>query len=126
MGISFVHKGDFRKTEKFLKKSLGINYRGVLEKYAQQGVAALSSATPVNTGLAASSWGYEIIQNGSSISIIWTNSDIENGFPVALMLQYGHATRGGGYVQGIDYINPALRPIFDKLAEAAWKEVTSL
>lgn len=126
MGISFVHRGDFRKTEKLLKKSLGINYRDVLEKYAQQGVAALSSATPVNTGLAASSWGYEIIQNGSSISIIWTNSDIENGFPVAIMLQYGHATRGGGYVQGIDYINPALRPIFSKLAEAAWKEVTSL
>lgn len=126
MGISVRHKGDFKNTEKLLKKSLGLNYRNVLEKYAKQGVAALSSATPVDTGLAASSWGYEIIQNGSSISIIWTNSDIENGFPVVLMLQYGHATRGGGYVQGRDFINPALRPIFDRLAEAAWKEVKSL
>lgn len=126
MGISVRHKGDFRKTEKLLKKSLGINYRDILEKYAKQGVAALSSATPIDTGLAASSWGYEIIQNGSSISIVWTNDDIENGFPVVLMLQYGHATRGGGYVQGRDFINPALRPIFDKLADAAWKEVKSL
>lgn len=126
MGISVRHKGDFRRTEKLLKKSLGLDYRNVLEKYAKQGVAALSSATPIDTGETAASWDYEIIQNGSSISIVWKNYNIENGINIAIILQYGHATRGGGYVQGRDYINPALRPIFDRLAEAAWKEVKSL
>lgn len=126
MGISFVHKGDFRKTEKLLKKSLGLNYRSILEKYAKQGVAALSSATPIDTGETAASWDYEIIQNGSSLSIVWKNTNIENGLNIAVLLQFGHATRGGGYVQGIDYINPALRPIFEKLADAAWREVTSI
>lgn len=125
MGISFRHKGDFKKTEKFLKKSLGIDYRSILEKYAKEGVAALSSATPVDTGETASSWDYEIIQNKGSISVIWKNHNVENGLNIALILQYGHATRGGGYVTGIDYINPALRPIFDKLADAAWKAVTN-
>lgn len=126
MGISFRHKGDFKKTEKFLKKSLGLNYRDVLDKYAKQGVAALASATPVDTGETAASWYYEIIQNESAISIVWKNHNIENGLNIAVILQYGHATRGGGYVEGRDYINPALRPIFDKLADAAWKEVKSL
>lgn len=123
--ISFRQRGDFNKTEKFLKKSLGRDYRSVLEKYGQQGVSALSAVTPVHTGLTASSWSYEIIQNGSNISVVWKNSNIQNGLNIALILQYGHGTRGGGYVSGIDYINPALKPVFDKMAEAAWKEVTS-
>lgn len=125
MGISFRHKGNFHKTEKLLKKSLGRDYRSVLEKYGKQGVAALSSNTPIESGETASSWGYEIIQNESSISVVWTNSHINKGVNIAIILQYGHSTRTGGYVQGRDYINPALQPIFDQLAEAAWKEVTS-
>lgn len=124
--ISFRSKGDFSKTEKFLKKSLGRNYRSVLEKYAKQGVAALASATPIETGETASSWNYEIIQNGSRLSIIWNNTHVEKGVNIAVILQYGHGTRNGGWVDGTDYINPALKPIFDKLADAAWKEVTSI
>lgn len=124
--ISFKQKGDFSKTEKFLKKSFGRDYLDVLEKYAQQGVAALSAATPIDSGLTAISWGYEIIQNNSSISIIWKNTNVNKGVNIALILQYGHGTRNGGYVSGRDYINPALQPIFDKMADAAWKEVTSV
>lgn len=124
--ISFRNKGDFSKTEKFLKKSFGKDYRKILEKYAQQGVAALSSATPIESGETASSWDYEIIQNGNNLSIIWKNYHVEKGVNIAVILQYGHATRTGGWVEGRDYINPALRPIFDKMAEAAWKEVTSI
>lgn len=126
VGISFRNKGDFSKTEKFLKKSLGKNYLTVLDKYAKQGVAALSSATPIDSGETATSWDYEIIQNESSLSIIWKNYHIEKGVNIAVILQYGHGTRNGGYVEGRDYINPALRPIFDSLADAAWKEVTSI
>lgn len=124
--ISFKQKGDFSATEKLLRKSLGKDYRKVLEHYAQEGVSALASATPIESGETASSWGYDIIQNGSSLSIVWNNSHIEKGVNIAIILQYGHGTRNGGYVKGRDYINPALQPIFDKLAEAAWKEVISL
>lgn len=118
-------KGDFAKTEKLLKKSFGRNYKAVLETYARKGVSLLSAATPNESGETAASWGYEITQNGSSISVIWTNSHINKGVNIAIILQYGHATRNGGYVQGRDYINPALRPIFDEMANAAWKEITS-
>lgn len=123
--ISFRQKGSFKKTEKFLKKSFGKDYRSVLEKYAQQGVSALSAATPVESGETAASWGYEIVQEGSYLSVIWTNSHINKGVNIAIILQYGHGTRNGGWVSGRDYINPALRPIFDKMADAAWKEVVS-
>lgn len=124
--IGFRSKGDFSKTEKFLKKSFGRDYRKVLEQYAKRGVAALSSATPKESGETAATWDYEIIQNDSSISIVWKNYHVEKGVNIAVILQYGHATRNGGYVRGRDYINPALRPIFDELADAAWKEVTSI
>lgn len=123
--IMLRQRGNFDKTEKFLKKSFGRNYLDVLEKYAKQGVAALSAATPVDTGLTAVSWEYEIIQNDSGISIIWKNLNEHNGVNIAIILQYGHGTRNGGYVQGRDYINPALQSIFDEMADAAWKEVTS-
>ncbi len=126
--ISVQSKGDFKNLEKMLKKTLGFRYRHVLEKYAEQGVRVLSEATPVRTGLTASSWGYEIVENGSTLSVQWTNSNIQpgpNGVNVALLIQYGHGTGTGGYIQGIDYINPALRPIFEEMANAAWKEVTS-
>lgn len=124
--ISFRHKGDFKKTEKLLKKSLGKDYRKILDKYGQQGVSALSNATPIETGETAASWFYDVIQNGSSISVVWKNRNINKGVNIAIILQYGHSTRNGGYVQGRDYVNPALRPIFDKLAEDAWKEVTDI
>lgn len=124
--ISFRNKGDFSKTEKFLKKSLGKNYLGVLERYAQQGVAALASATPIDTGETAASWDYDIIQNENGYSIVWKNYHIEKHVNIAVILQYGHATRNGGWVEGIDYINPALQPIFNQLAKSAWKEVASI
>lgn len=117
-------RGDFKKTEKFLKKSFGNKWRSVLEKYGQLGVEALSAATPVDTGLTASSWEYEIIQNQSGMSVVWNNQNIVNHVNIALILQYGHATRNGGWVEGLDYINPALKPIFDKIADNAWKEVS--
>lgn len=124
--ISFTHKGNFTKTEKLLKKSLGIDYRGKLEKYGQQGVEALSLATPVESGETASSWYYQVSQNDDTISITWYNDNVNKGVNIAVILQYGHATRNGGWVQGRDYINPALQPIFDDMAEAAWKEVTKI
>lgn len=126
MGVKVTQKGDFSKTEKYLKKSMGLDYKSVLEKYAKEGVKALSAATPVDSGETATSWDYEIVQKGSSISIIWKNHNINQGVNIAVILQYGHATRNGGWVEGRDYINPALRPIFDALAEAAWKEVKKL
>lgn len=123
--ISFRSRGDFRKTEKFLKKSLGRNYRAVLEKYGQKGVLALTAATPIDSGLTAASWDYEIVEGKGSLSVVWSNTHVEKGYcNIAIILQYGHGTRNGGYVQGRDYINPALQPIFDELADAAWKEVT--
>lgn len=122
--ISIKQKGNFSKTEKFLKKSFGRDYIAVLEKYAQQGVAVLSASTPLDSGLTAVSWSYEIIQENDTISIIWKNSNINKGVNIAIILQYGHGTRNGGYVSGRDYINPALQPIFDKMADDAWKEVT--
>jgi len=99
-------------------------FRGV-ERIANEGVSALASATPMESGLAANSWGVEIVNSKDSLTITWTNSDVENGFPVAIMLQYGHGTGTGGYVRGVDYINPAIRPIFDRIANEVWKVVTS-
>lgn len=124
--ITIRQKGDFKKTEKLLKKSFGRDYRQILEKYGRLGVEALSATTPVDTGATAASWYYEIIQNDSALSVVWKNRNIVNGINIAVILQYGHATRNGGYVEGRDYINPALQPIFDELANAAWKEVTSV
>lgn len=126
MGIIIKSKGDFKNLEKLLKKSIGKNYRSILEKYGQEGVRALASATPIDTGETAGSWYYEITQTNDSLSVTWKNSHVERGCNIAILLQYGHATGTGGYVQGRDYINPALQPIFDKLANDAWKEVTSV
>ena len=122
--ITVNSKGDFKNLEKMLRKSLGLRYRHVLEKYAKEGVSALAAATPKDTGATASAWDYEIVESGETLSINWTNSHINKGVNIALILQHGHGTGTGGYVQGIDYINPALRPIFDAMADAAWKEVT--
>ncbi len=122
--VVIKHRGNFNKTEKFLKNAPRINYKQILERYGQQGVDALAAATPVDSGLTASSWGYEISTSGSSFTISWTNSNIVNGVPIAIILQYGHSTGTGGFVQGRDYINPAIQPIFDRIAEDVWKEVT--
>lgn len=122
--IRFTFSGDFKKTEKFLKHILDMNYKSIAEPYAKIGVNALSDATPLESGETASSWDYEIEDNGSSLSIFWTNSNTNNGVRIAVILQYGHGTGTGGYVEGIDYINPALRPIFQDIADALWKEVT--
>lgn len=124
--IKFRQKGDFSKLTHYLEKVKEIVKLGDLDKYGREGVAALASATPVDTGLTASSWRYEIQHGNDSVSIAFYNDNIQNGVPIAIILQYGHGTRNGGYVQGRDYINPAIKPIFDKITEDAWKEVTRL
>ena len=121
--IKFIHKGDFRKTKKFLKKCEHLPFEQILEKYGNQGRDALAANTPKDTGNTASQWGYEIEKSHSGFKITWTNSNINKGVPIAIILQYGHGTGSGGYVEGQDYINPALKPIFDKIAEEAWEEV---
>lgn len=122
--ITIRSKGNFNNTEKLLKKSLGNDWISVLEDYGRQGVQELAAATPIDSGETASAWDYEIVREGGRVSVIWNNSNINNGVNIAIILQYGHGTGWGGYVVGRDYINPALRPIFDKMADAAWKEVS--
>lgn len=121
--ISFRQKGDFSKLNRFLEKSKNVVKLGILDKYGRAGVAALSSATPVDTGLTAQSWTYEIKRQNGSVSLVFHNKNLNKGIPIAIVLQYGHATRNGGWVKGRDYINPAIQPIFDKLAKEAWEEV---
>lgn len=124
--ISFRQKGDFSKASRFLKKAKdAINLRD-LDKYGREGVAALASATPIDSGLTANSWYYEIVKKNGSVSIVFANKNVQNGVPIAVIIQYGHATGTGGWVEGRDYINPTIRPIFDKIAINAWKEVTKL
>lgn len=123
--ISAEFTGDFKNTERFLRKMGTADLTAALKSLAQEGVRALSAATPVDSGLTADSWGYEIRRSKNSSSITWTNTHIVSGAPIAIMLQYGHGTGTGGYVKGRDYINPAIRPIFDKIADEAWKVVTS-
>ena len=124
--ISFRHKGDFSKLTGYLEKAKHVIKLSDLDKYGREGVAALESATPVDTGLTASSWYYRIEHVKGSATISFHNSNIQNGVPIAIILQYGHGTRNGGWVEGLDYINPALKPIFDKITNEAWKEVTKL
>ena len=124
--ISFRHKGDFSKFSSFLEKAKNSVRLGDLDRYGREGVAALASATPTETGLTASSWSYQIVRKNGSVSIEFHNSNIQNGVPIAIILQLGHGTGTGGWVEGRDYINPAIRPIFDRLANDAWEEVTKL
>lgn len=126
MGISFRHKGDFKNTERFLKKAEKAEFWTRLEKYGEEGVAALASATPVNSGLTADSWSYEIHKTADDCAIYWVNNNTQDGwFNVAIGLQYGHGTGTGGWVEGIDYINPAIQPIFERIAEDVWSEIRS-
>ena len=122
--ITFRQKGDFSKLTRFLERAKEAVHLGDLDKYGRQGVAALSSATPVDSGLTAESWYYEIENKNGSAIITFNNSNIQNGVPLAIILQYGHGTRNGGWVEGRDYINPAIQPIFDEIANEAWREVT--
>lgn len=124
--ITFRQKGDFSKLTRYLERVKEVVKLGDLDKYGRAGVAALASATPVDTGLTANSWYYEISNKNGSAMISFHNSNIQNGVPIAIILQYGHGTRNGGWVEGRDYINPAIRPIFDRIADDAWKEVTKL
>jgi len=124
--ITFKHKGNFNNTENFLKRARKNDYIRILEKYGREGVSALASATPIDSSLTANSWGYETRITKNSLIINWTNSHFVDGVPIAIILQYGHGTRNGGYVQGRDYINPAIRPIFDKITNEIWREVTAL
>lgn len=124
--ISITTGGSTQKTEAFLRKIRRMDFIiRELEAGGRMGVAALSRATPIDSGLAASSWDYKVERSGSNFTLTWLNTDVETGFPVAIMLQYGYGTGTGGYVQGQDYINPAMRPIFDQIAKNVWKAVTS-
>lgn len=124
--ISFRHQGDFSKLTRFLEKSKGAVKLGNLDRFGREGVAALASATPVDTGLTANSWTYKVEYSKESVTISFNNTNIQNGVPIAIILQYGHGTRNGGWVEGRDYINPAIQPIFDRIADDAWREVTKL
>lgn len=124
--ISFRQKGDFSKLTRFLERAKEAVHIGDLDKFGKEGVAALASATPVDSGETANSWYYEIENRKGSVMISFHNSNVQNGVPIAVILQYGHGTRNGGWVQGRDYINPAIQPIFDKITNNAWKEVTKL
>lgn len=124
--ITFRQKGDFAKLTRYLERVKRVAKLSDLDKYGREGVAALASATPVDTGKTASSWNYKIEQTNGSVSIVFNNTNVNKGVPIAIILQYGHGTRNGGWVQGRDYINPAIQPIFDKITEDAWREVTRL
>lgn len=122
--ISFRQRGDLSKLTKYLERVKNSVKVGDLDRYGRAGVAALSSATPVDSGLTANSWYYKIENSKGSAKISFYNSNIQNGVPIAIILQYGHGTRNGGWVQGRDYINPAIQPIFDEIVNEAWREVT--
>lgn len=122
--IKIKHKGNFRNTEMFLNNAKATNVQ-ILERYGQEGVRALSSATPVDSGETATSWSYKVLNTQTGYKIEWLNSHVVDGVPITILLQYGHGTRNGGFVQGRDFINPAIQPIFDKLANELWREVSS-
>ena len=122
--ITFRHKGDFSKTTRFLERAKHAVRLADLDRFGREGVAALASATPKDSGLTASSWYYEVTYTKSGAKIAFYNSNIQNGVPIAIILQYGHGTGTGGWVEGRDYINPAIQPIFDRIVDEAWREVT--
>jgi len=128
MKVNFTHYGNFNRFETFLKKVVRIKpvIRLILDKYGRKGVDALKEATPKDSGKTADSWTYEIEEENGALKIVWRNSNVNDGRVIALLLQYGHGTGTGGYVQGTDYINPAIAEIFGQMADEAWKEVTSL
>lgn len=124
--ISFRQQGDFKKVTGYLERAKQVVHLGNLDKYGREGVAALASATPIDSGRTAESWDYRIDNSKGSTTISFFNSNIQNGVPIAIILQYGHGTGTGGWVEGRDYINPAIQPIFDRIVDEAWREVTKL
>lgn len=122
--IKFVHKGSFDKTEAFLKRNNPMNIADILRRYGEAGVEALRANTPVDSGKTADSWSYELVEDKTGYHIYWRNSHFNKGVSIAILIQYGHGTGTGGYVEAIDYINPAIKPIFDEMADSAWREVT--
>lgn len=126
MPVTFVHRGDLSRTQKFFERAKEIFKRGKFDEYGRRGVEALASATPRRTGKTADSWRYEIIWHGSEVKIEWSNSNVNEGRVIAVLIQYGHGTGTGGYVVGTDYINPAMAPVFDGIADSLWKEITSI
>jgi hypothetical protein len=124
--IKIRHSGNFNLTERFMKSAIKFNPKAILEKYASQGVSALAAATPKDSGVTASSWDYVITSSTKRGTITWTNSSSDDGIPVVVLIQYGHGTGSGSYVQGRDFINPAIKPILDKIAKDLWEEVIKL
>lgn len=124
--IKVYHKGNFNKSTKFLNGIRKLNFISVLNKYGQVGVEALRANTPTDSGKTAASWTYDVVTGDGQVSIQWNNTNVNKGVNIAVILQYGHGTRNGGYVRGRDYINPAIQPIFDKIADEAWEEVVRL
>lgn len=124
--IRLKAKGDYKKAFTYMERVKEAIKKGDLDRFANLGIEALKNNTPVDTGKTADSWEYEIVRDRGSVKIIWSNTNVNDGVNIAILLQYGHATKNGGYVIGRDYINPAIQPVFDKLAEDAWKEVTKL
>lgn len=122
--ITFKQKGDFSKTTRFMNRAAKAVQSFDLDAYGREGVAALTSATPIDSGQTANSWYYKVVRSKGTATIAFYNSNIQNGVPIAIILQYGHGTRNGGWVQGRDYINPAIQPIFDSITDRAWREVT--
>ena len=122
--IKFNHKGNFNKAEKFFNRVLIRDYLNILDRYGQRGVEILQQVTPTDSGTTADSWNYGIEQGDGKVTVYWTNSNENNGVNIAILLMYGHATQNGSYIQGFDFVNPALRPIFKQMAYESWKEVT--
>lgn len=122
--ITFTNKGSFSKTNKFLKETSFSSQTDILNRYGKEGVNALRAATPTDSGETANAWSYEVIKTKRGMKLVWSNSHVINGVNIAVILQYGHGTNNGGWVEGRDYINPALQSIFDNIADSAWKEVT--
>lgn len=121
--IQIKHYGSFRKTTTFLRQLIKVDYKSILNRYGKKGVEALSAATPVDSGVTAQSWKYDIIENKDGISIVWSNENLNDGVNIAILLRYGHGTGTGGYVVGRDYISPAIQPVFEDMANSVWREL---
>ncbi len=124
--IKFSSRGGFDNTERFLKRSKEADYRRILEKYALEGVQVLGSATPEDTGQTSESWSYQIVKTNKGFKIHWLNDNVRDGVPIVILLQYGHGTRSGTFIEGRDFINPVMRPLFEKISENLWKEASNL
>lgn len=124
--ISITNKGDFAKTFSFLNASTKIDISSIMDKYGKEGVSLLAKNTPIDSSKTSMSWTYKIDKTKGTTSINWYNTNVVNGVNIAIILQYGHGTQNGGYISGRDYINPALLPLFDRMTEEIWKEVTKI